>query len=246
MNNFTLFSLIRIALKNIFIIILVAVLCAAGTFSYFNFVANPKYQAKGSIMVTNGAIIIDSDTDKSSLDNQDIYASINFLNTVIDILKTSDIYKELAEDFQGKYTYQQLQNYVAISRRENNTLFIDVSFTTNSITESKELVNGFLQMAPDYIYKFVPSTKIAVASIAENATKVYPTTVKFTLVAALFGAVITYLILFLVYLFNTVIIAEEDFADRFNVTVLGCIPDFASAKSNKYDYYSYSKGGKGK
>ena len=78
-----------------------------------------------------------------------------------------------------------------------------------------------------------------------TAAKVFPRTLVITGVAGIFGAAMAYAVIFLIYCANTVIKGEDDFKDRFDLPILGCIPDFATAKSEKYyKKYSYGKGGK--
>ena len=92
MKNISLITLLEIALKHIFVIILCAVIVATMAFSYCEFVAVPQYSATGSIMVTNGGISTTHDEGNSysndTLNNTDIQASLNFVYTVVDILNT--------------------------------------------------------------------------------------------------------------------------------------------------------------
>ena len=59
MKNLTLLSLVNLAIKHIVLIIAVAVIFAAGAFSYCEFIAEPQYSAKGSILITNGSVFTD-------------------------------------------------------------------------------------------------------------------------------------------------------------------------------------------
>ena len=114
--------------------------------------AVPKYSATGSVLVTNGAIITDNNTVSSNsktVSNTDIAASLQLANTITDILKTNDIYKELADNTGNKYLYTELKNNVVIKRRTTDTLFIDISFTASTPEEAKTLTNKFLELAPD-------------------------------------------------------------------------------------------------
>ena len=154
MNNISLFSLVRLALKYVYVLIVSALICAVIAFSYCQFVAVPKYSATGSVLVTNGAIITDNNTVSSNsktVSNTDIAASLQLANTITDILKTNDIYKELADNTGNKYLYTELKNNVVIKRRTTDTLFIDISFTASTPEEAKPLTNKFLELAPDYI-----------------------------------------------------------------------------------------------
>lgn len=255
MKNISLFMLIEIALKHIFIIIAAAMVVAVGTFCYCEFVAVPQYSATGSIMVTNGGILnIDTYQDDyqdnlqedENLNNTDIQASLSFAHTVTDILNTNGIFKELSEELGGKYSYSQLKSFSSIARRNTTTLFIDISFTARSREEAITIVNKYLELTPDYINSFVPQTAVTATSTADSAGKVYPKTLVTTFIGGVVGAIIAYAIIFLIYCANTVIKGEDDFRDRFDIPILGAIPDFATAKSEKYyKKYNYnSKAGK--
>lgn len=199
-------------------------------------------------MVTNGGIANAYKEDSyngDTLSNTDIQASLNFVYTVTDILNTNGIYKELSDQLGGKYTYSHLKSMAQVSRKSNNSLFVDISFTANTREEAIELVNSYLELVPNYINEFVPKSAITSTSIADTAGKIYPRTMLSTAAGGVFGALIAYAIAFLIYLANTVIKSEEDFKDRFDIPVLGCIPDFAASKSeNYYKKYGYGKGGK--
>lgn len=249
MNNISLVGLLKLALRYIYILIAVALVAAILAFSYCSFIAKPKYSSTGSIVVTNGAIITDSEVQTSTttsakkVSSSDISASLQLSNTIIDILNTNDIYKELADDLGDKYTYTDLMGRASVKRRNEDTLFIDASFTADTPEEAQTLVNGFLKLVPDYILRFIPNSTAAVTTTADTAVKIYPQTSKTVFIAALAGALLSYAIIYILSIFNTTIKSEEDIKDNYNLTVLGSIPDFSSAASDKKKYYGYSKGG---
>ena len=242
MKGFTLFSLVKIALKHLYILILAAIVCGAGMFSYCHFLVTPIYSATASMIVTNGAIIDSENSNKVS--GSDISASKNFAATACDVLKTNDIYKELAQKLSNKYTYSTLRSSASITPRNEDTLFIDISFTSTSKDEAVVLVNNFLELVPSHIGEVFPGALVKTFE-ADSARKVSPKTINSTFYAAVVGAALAYLIILIVYSLNTVIKSEEDFKERFDVPVLGNIPDFAKAKSGKYykNYKYYGKGG---
>ena len=150
MNNISLVDLLKLALKYIYILITVALVAAIVAYSYCNFVAEPRYSSTGSIVVTNGAIISDisaqtaSDTTSKKVSGSDISASLLLSNTIIDILNTNDIYKQLASELGNKYSYANLMNRATVNQRNEDTLFIDVSFSADAPEEAQTLVNNFL------------------------------------------------------------------------------------------------------
>lgn len=248
-NNISLVGLLKLALRYIYVLIAVSLIAAVLAFSYCHFLAVPRYSSTGSIVVTNGAIINDSAAQTSSttsakkVSSSDIAASLQLSNTIIDILNTNDIYKQLADDLGGKYTYTDLMNRATVKRRSEDTLFIDASFTAATPEEAQTLVNGFLKLVPDYILKFIPNSTAAVTTTADMAYKVYPQTSKTTFIAAVAGALLSFAVIYLISLFNTTINNEEDVKNNYDLLVLGNIPDFSSARSDKKNKYFYTKGG---
>lgn len=247
MRNLTLFSLLNLALRYAWILILCALVFAIGTFSYCEFVATPIYSATGSVLVTNGAILSQQYKDyyenDSTLNNTDIVASINFADTINDILNTNGIFKQLAAKTDNKYSYSELASRATVKRKSESSLFISVSFKSNEKAEAILLVNEFLDLTPSYIKEFVPSTAAVSTSVADTASKVSPNTMTSTGLAGIIGACLAYGIIVIIYSMNTTITNEDDFKEHFDIDVLASIPDFAAARTEKYykhqPYYAY-------
>lgn len=246
MNEFSIYHIFRLLIKNIFVIALSAIVFGVGTFAYCEFHLQERYAATGSVVVTNGGIF-ENDTQTTviqgdKVNNADIAASINLLTTVRDILSTNDIYKQLSEELGGKYSYGQLKSFASVTKRDDYSLFIDVKFEMNDKTEVAKITNTFLELAPEYINKFIPNSSTTIVTTSDTAAKTYPRTSSSTTIAMLIGALLAFVIVYIISLFNTTIESEEEFKDRYNIPVLGDIPDFTAAKSGKYGK-SYYKGG---
>lgn len=242
MKNFTLFALVRIALKHLVVLLLSAVVFAAAAFAYCEFVALPVYSANGSVLVTNGAIIKETDSESSTLDNTDITASRNFLDTVIDILKTRGIFEQLSEQLGNDCNYKELLARTTVTDSDNNSLFINITFTANTSEEAVDILNRYLELAPSYINSYVPGTAAVAVTKADTAVQTYPRTFVFCAGAAIVGAAAAFAVILLIYSVNTVIRGEDDFKERFDIPVIGCIPDFAAARTDKYYKKSYYGG----
>lgn len=236
-------DLVMLAWHRLWIIILAAVVCAAGVFSYCKFLLTPSYSATASILVTNGAVTTtynayDETADKVS--GSDISASLYLSYTVVDILNTPDIYKEVADSLGAGYEYQNLMNCSSVARRNEDTLFIDVVFSSTDPKEAMRIANKYAEVACSYIPEYIPSARAMVASTAIKSVMTYPRTMMSTAVAGLLGAVIAYIILFIIESFNRSIKGEEDFTSNFDIPLLGSVPDFENAETSGY---RKSKGG---
>lgn len=249
MNNISLISLLKLALKHIYALILAGVVFAAIAFSYCKFVAVPKYSATSSILVTNGSIINDtqssatSSTSSRNISYTDINASLQLADTINDILNTNDIYKELSNEDGNRYTYSNLKSRSSVKRRSTDSLFIDVTFVASTPEEALRLANKFLNLTPDYVKDYIPSANTAIATQPDRAGKTYPRTSLYTMTAGLCGVILAYAVVYIISLTNNSIKDEDDIVNHYDIPVLGNVPDFANAKSKEYS--TYKKGGYG-
>ena len=247
MNNISLISLLKLALKHIYALILAGVVFAAIAFSYCKFVAVPKYSATGSILVTNGSIINDtqssatSSTSSRNISYTDINASLQLADTINDILNTNDIYKELSNEDGNRYTYSNLKSRSSVKRRSTDSLFIDVTFVASTPEEALRLANKFLNLTPDYVKDYIPSANTAIATQPDRAGKTYPRTSLYTMTAGLCGVILAYAVVYIISLTHNSI--KDDIVNHYDIPVLGNVPDFANAKSKEYS--TYKKGGYG-
>ena len=233
-------DLVMLAWRRLWIIILVAVICAAGAFGYCKFFVTPSYSATASILVTNGAVTTSYDDTTDKVSGSDISASLYLSYTVVDILNTPDIYKKVADALGSGYDYQSLMGRSSIARRSEDTLFIDVTFSSTDPKEAMRVANKYVEVACSYIPEFIPSSRAMVASTAIKAAMTYPRTMMTTAVAGLAGAVVAYVVLFIIESLNRSVKGEEDFTANFDVPLLGSVPDFENAEGSGY---RKSKGG---
>lgn len=246
MNEITVMSLLKLAWRRIWAIILAAVIFAATAFSYCKFFATPKYMATASVLVTNGTIMADTlqenNYDSDRVSGTDISASLSLANTIVDILTTSDIFKSLSDEIDNRYSYKELRSMASVSRKSDYTLFVNVSFTASSQSEAIMLVNKFVELSPDYIVEYIPLSKAMVAATADSATVVFPKTAITTVVAGLVGALIAFGIAFMIESMDHAINGEEDFVSKYDISLLGSVPDFENTVLTGSSTY-YKKGG---
>lgn len=239
MKEISLMYLLDLALRRLWALILAAVVFATAAFCYCKFLATPQYTATASVLVTNGGIMTKTDNDgNETISTTDISASINLVDTVMDILETSEIYKKLSDQFDNEYSYRQLKSRTSISSKADHSMFVDVSFRASSPEEATKMVNAFVELTPEYIVEFVPYSNVAVAATADSAALVFPRTTTTSALAGIVGAVLAFAIALLVDSFDQAIAGESDFTKNYDIPLIGSIPDFESiGVVNSSNYY---------
>ncbi len=257
MNNITSKELFNIFLKNILIIIISAVICASGAYIYCEKFTDERFMAQGDILVTNGGINSDNnenpesntESGDSAVGNTDVVASINLLPTIRSILTGVGVYKEfaiyLSENSNYNYNYRTLKAAATVSEGDTHSLIVTVSFELGSAKEAIDITNHFLKFAPTYIETKIKGSRIEADPECDSAVQTAPRTFSTAFIAGVFGAVLCYVIVFLVTILNSTIQSDEDFSARYNIPVVGNIPDFSISHNNtKKPYSKKNSGGK--
>ncbi|MBR2043805.1 MAG: hypothetical protein IJ946_05650 [Clostridia bacterium] len=232
MNEISLSSIVSIILHRIWLVVIVAVLCAAIAFSYCSFIATPVYSARTSILITNGGLITEGYND--SIQTNDLSASIYLVDTCVDILKSYGIYQDLSEAIGGKYTFQQLKGGFSINKRNDENLFIDITFKSTDPEEAKLIANAFTQLCPTYMSGKLPPVTVEVMDEAYGTSQVYPNTFSSIVIFGFLGALVTCVLLVLLASLDQTIKSEEDFMESFDIPVLGAVPDFDNSPTYAY------------
>ena len=136
-------------------------------------------------------------------------------------------------------------NRSSVARRSEETLFIDVTFSSTDPKEAMRIANKYVEVACGYIPEFIPSSRAMVASTAIKSVMTYPRTMVTTAAAGLMGAVVAYIILFIIESTNRAIKGEEDFNANFEVPLLGSVPDFENAEAGSGYRKAKGRGGYG-
>ncbi len=246
MKEISLMSIFDLFLRRLWALILAFVIFATGAYCYCKFIATPRYSSGASIIVTNGAITqIDITDENDTVAATDVTASMNLIDTIIDIMKTPDIYKKTAQAFGGKYTYTELKSMASISKRGDTTLLVDVAFTGSSPEDVATLSTLFAKTACNYITEFIPYSKAKVAETATKSSMVYPRTLTTTAIAGFLGALFLFAIFFLLETTNRTIQSDEEFSKKYDVPIIGLIPDFENVGVQGKGYNKYGKYGNG-
>ncbi len=241
-----LMGLLMLAWRRLWVIVLSAIIFAAGAFCYNKFFVTPVYSARASIVVTNGGMTFYEaiqSSDNGKVTASDLSASLYLIETVKDVLKTNDFYENVAKDIarESKKEYKfgdgqgsALKNMTSISQRSENSLFIDITVSNTDPQKAIDYANKIADIGWEYVEDTIPNTKAQAIETAFTYSLIYPQTARSTVIFGVIGAIASYIALFAIESMNRSIKGEEDFASRYDVPLLGAVPDFENAESGGY------------
>ena len=241
MENINFSMLFRIFMKRLWIIVLTFIVAISAVYAYCTYVVTPRYGATASILVTNGAITEENPSEiKRNVMSADINASLSLVDTITDILKTPEVYRATAKASDGKFTYEQLRSAASVKKKNENTLFIDITFSNANGQTAIDMANLFAKTSCDYIKNIIPNSSASVVAKSVSASLTYPRTASNMITVGIFSIVIVYILFLIPEIINRVIRDEEDFTKNFDLPIIGSIPSFDSGDATAYA--SYGKG----
>lgn len=233
MNDFSILDLVSILRKSIWYIISVMLVFAVAAYVFCTVVAVPTYQAKASFIATNGGVGTDLE-DGTTIKSTDVAASLALINTYIGILKSNAVYKEVAEEVDLGYSAFDIKSMTTVECRDEDALFIDVRVTSENPEHSVKIVNAFLEKGSKFVLTKMPKAYIEAVEVSNSASKNYPNTLTTVFLAAFVGFVLVVVIAIIIDMFDKTIKGEENFAENYDIPILGNVPNFkVAAKGDK-------------
>ncbi len=245
MNEISLWQVLNIIIKRLWIIILVAILVAGITFVYNSNYVDPVYLAQSSVLATNGGIVQEDENQienefssmydtSSKIGSSDVASSLNIVDTYIDILKTYSFYEKLAaqpELTSYGFSATQLKKMTTVERRSSYSLFIDINVKYSDAATAIIVANSIANLAPEYIQSMITNSYVLPADKCISAYLTSPLTVRNSILTGLIAAFVMVVIFILIAATDNTVKSEDEITKRYNVAVLGVVPDFETNKS---------------
>ena len=249
-REFTLYDLIDVFKKHWWVILLAA-LIVGGAFAFYSI---QSYEAEYTAEVTfyvapsNGG----STTEFDSSDVNKVTWAQRILNSYIEILNTDNLISKVDAGVLAKYpeayekfglSRSKIKSAISTSVHEDSSLFT-VKFRTKSPESSYDIADVYEGIVPDHILS-VTKIKDTITVVDSAAMPVNPSNgknfVRNTAVGLLLGALVSYIIFFMIELFDVRVKNEDDLLGNYQVPLLGSIPDYTSDMKAGRQGYSYGK-----
>ena len=231
MSELTLSNLLDVLKKSIIYMIIAMIICAAGAFCYCEFIATPTYKAGISFIGANSSgFASQTDEEDSNIKSTDISASRQLILTYVELFKTTRFFETVAEKSGLNYSASQVKSMVGVAQRTENSLFIDVSVTCVNPKHAVQIAETIYDCGDEYLVSQLPNAYVkAIEGTNSIAFKNYPVVSTAMVTAALVGAVVVFIIILALTVLDKTIKGEKDFEAKYDIPILGSIPNFKSA-----------------
>lgn len=230
MGEISILDILKIIFRRIWAIIIAAVLCGAVAFVYCTMFATPTYQAKASVIGSNGNIAVDYDvsspSSKETIESSDLAASLALSDTyVVMLTKMPAESQEFIDKLTDEGLFDIYQNSsVSISPREE-TLIIDISVVSTDRNAAQKIANIYAECSSSFVAEYNIGM-IKTLSKARDTVQISPNTLRTVFFAVLLGIVIVAFIAVFIDMSDKTINGEDDIRANYDIPILGSVPDF--------------------
>ncbi len=229
--------LVGAVVDKLWLVALVAVLCALITFLGTFYLVSPKYTASSMFYVNNGDFSLGGTS--FSISSADISASRNLARTYIVVLKTRETLVDVIDYAGVDRTYAEVAGMISAAS-VNNTEIFEIQVTSDDPQEATKIAHAIEEILPSRIKKIIEGSSAKVVDTAiVPAAPSSPSYSNNAIIGFLVGAIATIVLLSLRELFDIAIHTEEDINGISPYPVLVSVPDMLAPSKGGYYYYGY-------
>ena len=225
-------ELVRAYLKRWWVIVLCVGIAAAITLAVSVFFITPQYRVDISVYVNNN-----QREDKESVSSSDLSTAIRLVNSYMNITKSDLVLEKVAQKLDGAYTLEELRSVTTTAQVQDTEIF-KVYVLYKDPEEATRIANAFADVAPDAIESVIDGTRAEVFDRAKVPQSRYsPSYSRNTILGGAVGLLLALVFLTVSCLKDTRIKDDNDLTEMFDLPILGRIPDFDHAASERYHAY---------
>ena len=222
--------------KRFLIILLTALIFAAGSGVYSFFIADPVYES------TSRLYILTQSTSITSL--ADIQMGSSLASDYIELIKSRPVVEEVIENLNLDMEYEDLLNELTVTN-PTDTRILNISVQDTDAALATKAANEFSKVAKKQISDIMKTDEPSVWEVAHRADDpIKPEKAKNIAIAFILGAILSALVVIVMYVLNDRIKGAEDIEKYLGLNTLAQVPLEGKGKHKEKQHKSKKKGGK--
>ena len=231
-----------VLLSKAWLIGLVTAIFLVGAYLYSALFITPTYRSDFTAYVDNR---ITTNETNGSTTTSDLNASIYLTYLYEDIILSRSVLNDAAAKCNLNIAYKSLRNMVTTSVADDAAL-ITVSVVADDPVVAQDLAVAIAEVAPAHVSRMKEGSSMRILDAPLLPTSKYaPSNTKNAMLGAVIGFVLITVAVLAGDLINDIVRGADELERRYNVVVIGTIPDLSSAEKNPENYgYAYGKAAK--
>lgn len=233
-KEITIQKLFQEVLKRWWLVLVSIIVCGAIFFTYSTYCIDKMYTSHACIYVDNKAteVIETEGIENNTANLYDLTTAEMLVDTYIEILSSNGFFTLIEKNTEIPYSAGQMMRMVSYSRVEE-TGVIHINVTAPDPNVANMICSSILKYANIQIMNIMEVGSVRVideASMPGGPSS--PNITKNTFLGMIFGMLISFLIIFLINFFDVHIKTVEDIENRYDLVVLGTIPNMFINNTN--------------
>lgn len=223
-----------------FIVIITLALAILVSTIYGEFVKVPMYRSYTTIVLTRSG---DTDTNDSSITQNDILLNQKLVATYREIIKSRRVLGQVIENLNLDMEVSELSQNISVTNEEDTEL-IKISVSSVNKEDAKDIANEIAKVFSNEIVDIYNIKNVSIIDTAIVSKTPYNINfVKETVIAALFGLVLGIAIIFVMFYFDTTIKNPEEIQTKIGLPLLGVVPKVESENDKRIKIFNKRKRG---
>ncbi|MBR5524165.1 MAG: hypothetical protein IKU51_02725 [Clostridia bacterium] len=218
--------LLGLLLRHLKVILLVAIVLAVAFAGYSSLFVTDRYASHCSMYVMN--ISTDAAGNTSGISTTGLAASQQMVNEYITILSSNYVIEDVVKDL-ARMNYNTTVGGVRSTlsmEAVNGTAMLRITATTADPYLSQAICDALMDNAPEKVTTVMLGLgSVSPVDEAEVGYPVSKNTVRNGVLGAAIGALLCYAVYLMLFLMDNTVKEEKELKERFNVNVLGVVPD---------------------
>lgn len=216
MEEVNLEELFKFFISKIKFIILSVLICLIMGFVYVQFILTPMYHSSTTLI-----LVSNNSQQNSALVQSEVNLNKNLVTTYSEIVKSRSVLSQVIDKLKLDVSVEELSKKITVSSVEDTEIIkIQVSDKNNKIAKkiAKTTSEVFMKEVQE-IYNLSNVSIIDAASLEKSPYNV--NLPKQLFIAAAMGVVISMVIVFLIFYFDTTIKSSKDIEEKLDLPVIG-------------------------
>lgn len=228
MEEINLKELAKFFISKISLVITITIIFFIGGFIYINYLLTPMYHSSTTLI-----LVSDNKNESSNLIQSDINLNKNLVTTYSEIVKSRTVLSQVISKLKLNISVEELSKQISVTSIENTEIIkIQVSNEDNKIAKkiAETTAKVFMKEIKN-IYNLTNISIVDKASIENKPYNINP--LKQLIISSGIGVILSSMILFLVFYFDTSIKSSNDIEEKLGLSVIGNVVYVEDKKRNR-------------
>lgn len=214
-------DILEVIKKHLSLIVILTLLFGAIAAFATAFLMTPQYEANTQVLVSQAE-------DTESVNNQDIQASLQLINTYRDIIKSPTVLDDVVTNLDLNQATSELSNQITVSNQDQSQV-LTVTVTDESPQNAETIANEVATVFQTRVAEVMNVDNVSIlapADVGEDPSPVSPQPLINIAIGLILGALLGLGIAFLSAFLDKRVTTEEELQKHLDLPVLGTVAKF--------------------